>query len=87
MAVFPEKMRPIDAQNVEGSLKTIEEYIRYMAERMEFAHSNDNKFLSENEVTASGVIKGLLELSDRVGLNEKNIELLFERLTALEKKE
>lgn len=52
MAVFPERMRPIDPKDVEGSLKTIEEYIRYMAERMEFAHSNINKFLSENEVTA-----------------------------------
>ena len=86
MAVFPERMRPIDAQNVEGSIKTIDEYIRYMVERMEFKNSNDNKFLSENEVSASGVIKGLLELSDRVGIMEKNIEILFERLTALEKK-
>ena len=86
MAVFPERMRPIDTANVEGSIKTIEEYIRYMVERMEFKNSNDNKFLSENEVSASGVIKGLLELSDRVGIMEKNIEILFERLTALEKK-
>lgn len=49
MAVFPERMRPIDPKDVESSLKTIEEYIRYMTERMEFAHSNDSRFLSEVE--------------------------------------
>ena len=81
MAVFPERMKPIDPANTEESLKTIESYIRYMVERMEFTHSNNNKFISENDVSASGAVKGIIELSDRVGIAEKNIDILFERIT------
>lgn len=37
MAVLPEGMERLDAEDVRGSLRTIEEYIHYMRERLEFA--------------------------------------------------
>lgn len=39
MAVLPERMEQLDPQDVAGSLVTIENYIRYMGERLEFAIS------------------------------------------------
>ena len=38
--VFPEEMNPLNIDDVRGSLRTIEDYIRYMTERMEFANTS-----------------------------------------------
>lgn len=35
--IFPESMNRLDPNNPQASLKTIESYIQYMKERMEFA--------------------------------------------------
>lgn len=72
MAVFPERMKPLDPNNPEESLKTIENYIRYMAERMEFTHSNDNKVIA----------KSVPGLEDRLGKLEKTVELLQEQISS-----
>lgn len=82
MAVFPERMKPLDPNNPEESLKIIEDYLRYMTERLEFTHSNDNKFIAENDVSASGVVKSLLEFADRLGQLERIVELLQEQLSS-----
>lgn len=72
MAVFPERMKPLDPNNSQESLKTIENYIRYMTERMEFTHSNDNKVIVES-------VPGL---EDRLGQLEQIVELLQEQLSS-----
>jgi len=38
MAVLPEKLRGIDYTKPEEAIRTLENYIRYMHERIEFAH-------------------------------------------------
>ena len=40
ISVFPERMDRIDPEDVNSSLRTIESYIQYMVERMEFAMTN-----------------------------------------------
>ena len=46
MAVFPEGMNKLDANDVRGSLAMMENYIRYMSERMEFTMHNMQKQLN-----------------------------------------
>ena len=72
MAVFPERMKPLDPNNSQESLKTIENYIRYMTERMEFTHSNDNKVIA----------KSVPVLEDRLGQLEQIVELLQEQISS-----
>jgi hypothetical protein len=72
MAVFPERMKPLDPNNSQESLKTIENYIRYMTERMEFTHSNDNKVIE----------KSVPVLEDRLGQLEQIVELLQEQISS-----
>ena len=46
MAVFPEGMNKLNANDVRGSLAIMENYIRYMSERMEFTMYNMQKQLN-----------------------------------------
>lgn len=46
MAVFPEGMNKLDSNDVRGSLAMMENYIRYMSERMEFTMHNMQKQLN-----------------------------------------
>ncbi len=50
MAVFPESMDRLDTQNAPAALSIIENYIRYITERTEFAMRNMSK-----SVSAAGV--------------------------------
>jgi len=45
MAVFPESMSRLDKDNVAASLATLESYIHYMCERVEFMSGNVNRKL------------------------------------------
>ena len=47
MAVLPESMNKLDLQDSPGSLSRIENYIRYMSERIEFAMSNMGRNVGE----------------------------------------
>lgn len=50
MAVLPESMDRLDRENVAGSLSVLENYIRYMGERIEFSMQNVTR-----QVSAAGV--------------------------------
>lgn len=50
MAVLPENMDRLDKDNVAGSLSVLENYIRYMGERIEFSMGNVTR-----QVSAAGV--------------------------------
>ena len=53
MAVLPESMDKLDAQDVAGSLSIIENYIRYMGERIEFSNRNMTKTVSAAGVSSA----------------------------------
>ena len=82
MAIFPEQMDRLDLNDTTGCLQQIENYIRYMTERMEFANSNSNRILSETGTSNASVIKVVLEVADRVSLIEANINFVDLALTS-----
>ena len=53
MAVFPESMDRIDAQDPTTSLRVIEQYIGYMRERIEFSMRNMTKTVSEAGISSA----------------------------------
>lgn len=53
MAVLPESMDKLNLQDVEGSLSVIQEYIRYMGERIEFSFRNMTKTVSSAGVSSA----------------------------------
>lgn len=84
MAVFPESMTKLDPNDTAGSLMKIENYIRYMTERMEFANSNTFRTVSEAGVSNVEIYKMILGLGDTVALVNANITNLYNRLNALQ---
>lgn len=55
MATFPESMDRLDVQNPASSLSIVENYIRYMCERTEFAMRNMTKIVSAAGVSSAEV--------------------------------
>lgn len=53
MAVFPESMDKLNTDDARGSLATIENYIRYMTERVEFAMRNVTRNVSDAGVSSA----------------------------------
>ena len=49
MAVFPERMNRIDGMKTDEALSTIEEYINYMCEQLEFTVSNIKKNAAQDQ--------------------------------------
>lgn len=77
MAVLPESMNHLDSQNMPGSLSSLENYIRYMGERIEFSISGLSK-----EIGSVRAEKG--ELLKKINDLESRISSLSARVTALE---
>ena len=83
MAVFPEQMDRLNLDDTTGSLQKIENYIRYMTERMEFSSSNSSRLFAETGTTNASVIKALLTVSDRVSILEASVNIIANNTTAL----
>lgn len=91
--VFPEEMNPLNVEDVRGSIRTIEDYIRYMTERMEFANTQTRRAASESGITDIAVLEVLNDmaatmatLTSTVNSMRGDVTALQERVSALEQK-
>lgn len=91
MAVFPESMNRLDAQNVPKSLEIVENYIRYMTERMEFSTSKMTKSVNSAGVSSVALLQLVQDVSSAVSVLQSmvsgmtgSITDLSGRMTALE---
>lgn len=72
MAVLPQSMEQLDLQDTAGSLKVLQDYIRYMAEQLEFTIGNLSKSQRVLEArTASNLSKAQQALEARIEAQEK----------------
>lgn len=71
MAILPESMNKLDSQNMPGSLAAIENYIRYMGERIEFSLSGLSKEIGSVKADKSNLLKEINALKARVAALEK----------------
>jgi len=83
VAVFPEQMDKLDLEDSVGSLQRIENYIRYMTERMEFASSRTTQTVTEAGVSTVGLYQAVMTLADTVAALQANLGLISGRLTEI----
>lgn len=93
MAVFPESMNKLDAQNVPKSLDIVENYIRYMTERVEFSTSKMTKSVNSAGVSSVALLQLVQDVGSAVSVLQSTVNgmtgamtELSGRLTALEER-
>lgn len=83
-AVFPESMDKLNLDDSRGSLATVENYIRYMAERMEFSMRNTTRAVSGATVTSPQVVVLLESLNNTLSALSSEVNQIKGQITALE---
>ena len=83
MAVFPESMDKLDVNDTAGSLRRIENYIRYMTERMEFSTSNMTRNVSGAGVSTVEVLLALKEVMSALSEVSSAMNKMIGDITAL----
>ena len=83
MAVFPESMNRLDTQDTTGSLKTIENYIRYIQERVEFSVRGVNRSISESGTSSAELRMALETLGNDLSALTSTVNQLAGQVTAL----
>ena len=83
MAVFPESMNKLDPEDTRGSFATIESYIRYMGERMEFAMRNMTKTVSEAGVSSAEMYILLTALQNDLSALKSTVNGMSGSITSL----
>ena len=83
MAVFPESMNKLDPEDTRGSFSTIESYIRYMGERMEFAMRNMTKTVSAAGVSSAEMYILLTALQNDLSALKSTVNGMTGNITSL----
>ena len=76
MAVLPESMNKIDVKDTEKSLSTLENYIRYMGERIEFAMRNVTRNVSDAGVSSAEMYVLLVAVQNSVSTLSSELNTL-----------
>lgn len=82
MAVFPETMNKIDPAKPEEALRTIDNYIRYMGERVEFSNQNMSRNMNASGQSTAQIVETLNGMSSALSLMQSNISGMLEVLQA-----
>lgn len=83
-AVFPESMDKLNLDDSRGSLAIIENYIRYMAERTEFAVRNTTRVASGTSVSLAE-LGGLLEsMTNAISALTSEVNAVKGQITSLQ---
>lgn len=89
--VFPEEMDRLDPNNPARSFRVLEDYIRYITERVEFSSANTKRMATDSGITDLAVVEllnqmngTLSSLESAVNSMRADISGLQERVSALE---
>lgn len=74
-AVFPETMNKLDVNNTADSLSTLESYIGYMRERVEFSMRNTMRTAEASGVTNSAVLLMISALSNTLSALQTTVNV------------
>lgn len=83
MAVFPESMNRLDPQNVPKSLDIVENYIRYMTERMEFSTSKMTKSVNSAGVSSVALLQLVQDVGSAVSVLQSTVSGMTGTMTEL----
>lgn len=83
-AVLPESMDKLDVQDPSGSLSIVENYIRYMGERIEFAMRNMTKNVSAAGVSSAEIYVLVTAMSNSLSALQSTVNGLSGNVTTLQ---
>lgn len=84
MAVLPESMDQIDPENPSESLKILDEYIRYMGERIEFGMRNMTKSVNAAGISSTELYILLVAMDNRISALESTVNGLRGTVTGVQ---
>lgn len=84
MAVFPENMDKLNVQDPAASLSVIENYIRYMSERIEFSMRNMTKTVSAAGVSSAELYILVQAQAQILAIVQSAIGIIQGNITALQ---
>lgn len=83
-AVLPESMDKLDVQDPSSSLSIVENYIRYMGERIEFAMRNMTKTVSAAGVSSAEIYVLVTAMSNSLSALQSTVNGLSGNVTSLQ---
>ena len=83
MAVLPENMDRLNVEDAKASLSIIENYIRYMGERIEFAMRNVTKSVSAAGVSSAEIYVLVTAMSNTLSALQSTVNGLSGNMTSL----
>ena len=84
MAIFDKELNHLDPQDASGSLRTLENYISYMRERLEFNNSNLTRTLSSAGTSTAEMVLIVAALQNNVQAMQSSITAMQGQITTLE---
>lgn len=84
MAVFPESMDRLDVTDTEGSFRCIENYIRYMNERVEFSTRNMSRNMSASGQSTTEILEMLNGLTSAMSAMQSTMNAIRATLTEMD---
>ena len=83
MAIFDKELNHLDSQDAAGSLRTLENYISYMRERLEFNNSNLTRTLSSAGTSTAEMVLIVAALQNNVQAMQSSITAMQGQITTL----
>ena len=83
MAIFDKELNHLDPQDAAGSLRTLENYISYMRERLEFNNSNLTRTLSSAGTSTAEMVLIVAALQNNVQAMQSSVTAMQGQITTL----
>ena len=84
MAIFDKELNHLDPQDAAGSLRTLESYISYMRERLEFNNSNLTRTLSSAGTSTAEMVLIVAALQNNMQAMQSSVTAMQGQITTLE---
>lgn len=84
MAIFDKELNHLDPQDTASSLRTLENYISYMRERLEFNNSNLTRTLSSAGTSTAEMVLIVAAIQNNVQAMQSSINAMQGQISTLE---
>lgn len=83
MAIFDKELNHLDPQDTSGSLRTLENYISYMRERLEFNNTNLTRTLSSTGTSTAEMVLIVAAIQNNVQAMQSSITAMQGQISTL----
>lgn len=83
MAVFPEDMNRLNHDDVKKSLTVMENYIRYMKERIEFNFGTSSRRITSGTTVTTDILQQLEQIGSDMAVLGSNLSVIAGEVTGI----